>query len=87
MWDQFLWEDIKDIYDRKAGTEIEQFFVRRHKCFRVYYTDGGIGQRTFHEMERYFEKINNDIRYGLSDFCKKIEFIPTCAVLYLQEEV
>lgn len=81
-WNNELWETLHAIYDRQAGTAIEQYCLRKNEVFSVDYTNGHHGRRTFHEMERLFRNVNEHAYMGLSDVVRKITFVPTHEVLF-----
>ena len=99
-WNQELFDKIEAIYNEQEGTEIEQFCVRKHKVFRLYYKErysdhAGhrvyMGLRDFYSLRELFREVNSRIDVGLSSWVQKIEFIPTGDVLFddsdLQEGV
>ena len=87
VWNQNLFDDVSDIFAGKRGTALERYSVHRFKLFAVTMTRTPNRRMTFAQLSDLFAGVNAS-RFGLSDVCRKIVYLPTGETMFeIQEEV
>ncbi|MBP5474646.1 MAG: hypothetical protein J6X83_00050 [Methanomicrobium sp.] len=81
MWNQELFDEVKDAYLATTNpasemSALEHYCVKSCKLFRLTMQDGTVKRMTFLQLYEFFGVIN-DSNKALTEFCKKIVYLPT----------